>query len=92
MSAYDIAGIIVVTVNVISFAAFGIDKWKARHKQWRIPEATLLLLAFFGGALGAFAGMKVFHHKTHHQKFNILVPLFIVIQAVLLMYLLLSKI
>jgi len=67
--------IYLLTINAIAFAAYGIDKWKARHGKWRISEATLILLAFIGGALGALLGMKVFRHKTQHWKFKILVPL-----------------
>lgn len=58
-------------INFIAFLTYGIDKWKARHNKWRIPEATLLLLAAFGGALGAWLGMKVFRHKTQHKKFTL---------------------
>lgn len=67
--------IYLLTINVIAFAAYGIDKWKARHGKWRISEMTLILLAFLGGALGALLGMNVFRHKMQHWKFKILVPL-----------------
>lgn len=70
-------------VNIAAFAAYGIDKRKARKGRWRIPESTLLLLAFFGGSVGALLGMRVFHHKTKHWKFKILVPLFLVLQLAL---------
>lgn len=75
----QIAIIYLLAINVIAFAAYGIDKWKARHGKWRISEMTLILLAFVGGALGAMAGMKVFRHKTRHWKFRILVPLALVL-------------
>lgn len=64
-----------LVINVAAFAAYGIDKYKARHDKWRIPEATLLWLAALGGALGALLGMRVWHHKRKHWKFRILVPL-----------------
>ena len=67
-------------VNIAAFATYGIDKRKAQKGKWRISEITLLLLAFFGGAIGALLGMRVFHHKTKHWKFRILVPLFLVLQ------------
>jgi uncharacterized membrane protein YsdA (DUF1294 family) len=65
-------------INVVAFAAYGIDKWKAKNAKWRTPEATLILFAVIGGALGAYAGMKCFRHKTQHKKFTILVPLFLI--------------
>ena len=67
-------------VNIVAFAAYGIDKRKAQKGKWRIPESTLLLLALFGGAIGALLGMRMFHHKTKYRKFKILVPLFLVLQ------------
>ena len=70
-------------VNIVAFAAYVIDKRKAQKGRWRIPESMLLLLAFFGGAIGALMGMRVFHHKTKHWKFKILVPLFLVMQLAL---------
>ena len=54
---------------------YGIDKWKAHRKQWRISEKMLLFLAVIGGSAGALAGMYIFHHKTLHKKFTIGVPL-----------------
>ena len=70
-------------INIVAFAAYGIDKHKAQKDRWRIPESTLLLMAFFGGALGALLGMRAFHHKTKHWKFKILVPLFLILQLAL---------
>ena len=74
-------------VNIVAFAAYGIDKRKAQKNKWRIPESTLLLLAFIGGSLGALLGMRTFHHKTKHWKFKILVPLFLVLQLALAVWL-----
>ena len=74
---------VLLLVNTVAFAAYGIDKSKAQRDRWRIPESTLLLLAFFGGALGALLGMRAFHHKTKHWKFKILVPLFLILQLAL---------
>ncbi len=65
---------IICLMNLIAFIMFGVDKYKASHDLWRIPESTLILFAFLGGAIGALAGMKVFHHKTRKIKFRILIP------------------
>ena len=61
--------------NIIIFCEFGIDKWKSIHKKWRISEKTLILSAFLMGGIGGIFGMMVFHHKTKHIKFKILIPL-----------------
>lgn len=77
MLKYVLIGLAVylLVINVITFAAYGIDKHKARHHERRISEASLLELSFVGGWLGAFIGMKVFHHKVRKWKFRVLVPL-----------------
>ena len=80
---YQIILAALLLVNIVAFAAYGIDKRKAQKGRWRIPESTLLLLAFFGGSLGALLGMRAFHHKTKHLKFKILVPLFLAMQLAL---------
>jgi uncharacterized membrane protein YsdA (DUF1294 family) len=59
----------IVVMNFAAFAAFGIDKSRAERGEWRISEATLLLLAFFGGTIGAYAGRYLFRHKTRKQPF-----------------------
>ena len=63
-----------VGMNLITFIVYGIDKRKAKKRLWRIPEATLIGLALMGGSVGAFLGMKFFHHKTKHIKFYVGVP------------------
>lgn len=67
-------------VNLVTFAAFGIDKWKAVRHRWRIPEATLLGLSLIGGALGGLAGMRLFHHKTRKARFFVGVPVMLAAQ------------
>lgn len=74
--------------NVIVFFMYGLDKLKAKKDKWRIPEKTLLLSAFLLGGIGAFAGMKVFRHKTKHRSFSILVPVFAVLCIAACIYLL----
>lgn len=74
-------------VNVVTFIIYGIDKYKAIKEKWRIPEATLLLMAVFGGSIGAWLGMRVFLHKTMHKKFNIGVPTIIILQIALAVWL-----
>ena len=59
----------ILALNLLTFVLFGIDKAKARAGAWRVAETTLLMLAFFGGTLGAYAGRAVFRHKTRKQPF-----------------------
>ena len=87
MNLHSLMMYYLLTVNVVAFAAFGIDKYKAKRGLWRISEATLLLLAVVGGSLGALMGMRIWHHKTQHAKFRYGLPLIILAQIALIYYL-----
>ena len=76
-----------LAINAVAFIKYGIDKYKAKKAKWRIPEATLLLLAVLGGSIGAWMGMKVWHHKTMHKKFKYGIPAILLIQIALMAYL-----
>ena len=77
-----------LAINAVAFIVYGIDKYKAKKAKWRIPETTLLLLAAIGGSIGAWAGMRLWHHKTMHKKFKYGIPLIITFQVALAVYLL----
>ena len=84
MTTKQIIIIYLITINVVTFFLYGIDKWKAKRSKWRIPEATLLGLAVIGGSIGAWLGMKVWHHKTQHKKFKYGLPLILLAQIALI--------
>lgn len=73
-----------IIINIVGFAAMGIDKLKAKKRAFRIPEATLFILALFGGSLGTTLGMFTFHHKTRHWYFLYGMPLILVVQIILI--------
>lgn len=75
-----------LAINAVTFIVYGIDKYKAKKAKWRIPEATLLLLAVLGGSVGAWVGMKAWHHKTMHKKFKYGIPVILLIQIALIAY------
>lgn len=77
--------IYLAAVNAVTFFMYGIDKWKAKKARRRISEATLLGLAVIGGSIGAWIGIKVWHHKTLHKKFKYGVPLILILQIAALM-------
>ena len=76
-----------LAVNIATFLLYGIDKYKAKKSKWRISEATLLTMAAIGGSIGAWAGMRLWHHKTMHKKFKYGIPLIIIMQIALVAYL-----
>ncbi len=78
--------VILLIVNVATFVLYGIDKYRAKVGEWRVTEQTLLLSALCFGGMGALAGMMAFRHKTRKRKFKIFVPLFCLVQVMVLCY------
>ncbi len=73
-------------INALGFLFMYADKQKARKKQWRIPEATLMTIAALGGSVGSLLGMYTFRHKTRHPKFAVGIPVIFVLQIGLLVW------
>lgn len=70
-----------ICMNILGLMIMGIDKYKAKKKTFRIPEATLFAIAIFGGSVGTTLGMFLFRHKTRHWYFLYGMPLILLIQA-----------
>ncbi len=77
-------------INVVTFFMYGIDKVKAKRSKWRISEATLLWMAVIGGSIGAWLGIKIWHHKTMHKKFKYGVPAIIILQIAAIVYIMIK--
>lgn len=82
----SVFAIYLIGINILTFLIYGADKWKAKRDKWRIPEDTLIWLAIVGGSVGALLGMYLFRHKTKHRKFQIGIPVILLIQAGLLYF------
>ncbi len=80
------AVIYLIFMNLIGFGLMGVDKQRARRRDWRIPEKVLFGAALLGGSVGAWAGMYLFHHKTRHWYFVVGMPLILAVQAALVWY------
>ncbi|MBR6325560.1 MAG: DUF1294 domain-containing protein [Lachnospiraceae bacterium] len=76
-------------VNLVAFAAMGLDKKRAVDHKWRIPEKRLFLYVLLGGGIGGTAGMFFFRHKTKHWYFRVFFPLITVAEYGALLTLLL---
>lgn len=72
----SVGGLYFIVINLLTFLLYGLDKYKAIRQEWRIPERALLLMAFVGGAFGAFSAMRIFRHKTRKERFRLMIPLF----------------
>ena len=79
--------IYLLAVNLLAFILYGIDKKRARNREWRISERTLIGIAVIGGCVGAILGMHIFHHKTRHWYFRYGLPLILIIQVLLAWFL-----
>ena len=71
-------------INLLALALMGIDKYKAKKRALRIPEATLFIVAAIGGSIGSIMGMYLFRHKTRHLSFRFGMPLILILQIALL--------
>ncbi|MGN0394398.1 MAG: DUF1294 domain-containing protein [Coprococcus sp.] len=90
-----IFAIYLILINMVAFYMYGVDKRNARagrnrakgnSARKRIPERVLLTVAALGGAAGSLIGMRVYRHKTKKSKFYITIPVLLVMQCILLMF------
>ena len=63
-----------------------VDKLNAKKKKSRVPEATLLLLAVLGGSAAALLTMLLINHKTRHLKFMIGLPVILLVQCAVILW------
>lgn len=75
--------IYLAVINLVAFAAMGFDKSRAKRHMRRVSEKALFLLALFGGSIGSLCGMYFFRHKTKHLRFQIGIPLILLCQIAL---------
>lgn len=80
-----------IIINIITFALYGLDKWRAMTRQWRIREKKLIGLALIGGSIGAMIGMTVFHHKTRKWYFKLGIPGIFVLQIMFAIHFILKS-
>ena len=80
---WKILAVYLLVINLAAFLMMGLDKLRAKHDRWRIPEKALFLSALLGGSLGSILGMQVFRHKTQHWSFRLGMPMILILQLVL---------
>ena len=73
-----------VSVNVVAFGYYGFDKGRARAAASRVPEVVLHGLAFAGGSIGAYVGMRTFRHKTVKGSFQLFFWFTVIMQLALI--------
>lgn len=87
MDGMKLFTIYLAVMNVLGVAVMWSDKRRARLHRWRIPEKVLFGVSLLGGSAGTWAGMYLFRHKTKHWYFVVGMPLILVCQAALAIYL-----
>ena len=80
---FNVLLVYLLIINAAGFILMLVDKVKAKKNLWRIPEATLFLVAAIGGSVGSLLGMNTFRHKTKHIKFIVGMPLILAAQIVI---------
>lgn len=77
-----------IIINITAFLIMLADKIKAANSETeRISEGLLFFMATVFGALGVYAGMFAFRHKTKKWYFLIGIP-FLIIQNLSFIFLL----
>ena len=77
-----------ISINLVTFCAYGADKHAAQRGDWRIPEAHLHALEFLGGWIGAFIAQKFFHHKNKKRSYQAMFWLMLIFQGTAIYFIL----
>jgi len=78
--------IYLIIINILSFIVWCADKYFSKKKCRRISEKALFLWALAGGSIGSLCAMYTVRHKTRHWYFVIGIPLILILQAAIIIY------
>jgi uncharacterized membrane protein YsdA (DUF1294 family)/cold shock CspA family protein len=77
-------------MSVLTFLAYGMDKYKAVNDLWRTRESTLHLMSLLGGWPGALIAQSMFRHKSSKHEFLTVFSGMVVLNCAVLAWLLIS--
>lgn len=80
----QIALLFILVISIITSVLFALDKYRAVHDLWRIPESVLLFFSASGGAVGGIVAMSICRHKTQKPAFYRGLPAMLVAQMIIL--------
>ncbi|MBQ3149856.1 MAG: DUF1294 domain-containing protein [Clostridia bacterium] len=79
--------IYLVIISVFSVIITVYDKKAAKYaKGNRIPESMLFFVSAAGGSALMFITMQIIRHKTRHKRFMIGLPIMMIIQCLIILY------
>ncbi len=82
MEVIQVLILYIVVINAAGLLAMGVDKRRSKsRRKWRISEAAMFTIAFFGGTIGCIGGMYLFHHKTNKPAFQYGMPAILILQV-----------
>ena len=62
---------IYVSVSVLTFIVYALDKSAAKRDAWRTPESTMHLLSVLCGWPGAIVAQEMLRHKSSKASFRV---------------------
>jgi uncharacterized membrane protein YsdA (DUF1294 family) len=87
MNIYSLLLLYILSINIITYAVFRLDKRKSKQHANRISEQTLFILSGLGGSIGALLGMfGKEKHKTKKWRFLLGIPTICLIQMAIVFY------
>jgi uncharacterized membrane protein YsdA (DUF1294 family) len=78
--------VLVLLLNMVGIVAVAMDKYKASHHMWRIPERFFFTIAALGASPGVYLACQWFRHKTKHPSFMWGIPAIFIGQLAIIAY------
>jgi uncharacterized membrane protein YsdA (DUF1294 family) len=75
-----------MSLSLLSFCLYFLDKYRALSSGWRIRENTLLLIDLLGGWPGGYLSQQIWRHKTHKRSFQVVFWSIVVFHNVVWLY------
>ena len=79
VGTYPWLALYAVAVSAITYWVYAVDKRRAEHGEWRVPEAHLHLLELLGGWPGAFLAQRRLRHKCSKGSYQFVFWLIVLI-------------
>ena len=87
MPYFKIIILYLIFINILSLLFCIYDKLASKRGLPRIRESALLWLCVLGGSVVMLGAMKLIRHKTRHKKFMVGIPIIILLQIAVAIFL-----